>query len=468
MISPYLLVLIGYGLLIVIPSLVASRYIKKVDDFFVAGRKLNSGLLFSTLLAANIGAGSTVGAAALGFSQGLSAWWWVGSAGIGSLILAFTVAPRIRSLAAERGYLTLGDFLEDRFSRQVRGIISIILWLGGLAILAGQLMAFSRILEVVAGTGKTIGCILGGVVVITYFSATGLKGTVWVNLFQLLIKGTGFLLALPLALVALGGWEAFMTGIEGKAAQIEGFSSFWGDDPSDSLHYLILLAPSFIASPGILQKIYGARDGRTARVGTAANGLVLLLFSFLPVILGMMAAVSIPELSHPDLALPSIITEMVPFWVGALLLAAIFSAEISSADAVLFMLSTSLGQDFYRTFINPGASDSKILKTSRITAISSGALGIAVALALPSIISALEIFYSLLSASLFIPLVWGLYRMKPGARTCVLAISASLVTTIPVHLFTDGEGIFHLSPVAIGILAALLVFTLSLAASKYR
>jgi len=461
MISPYLLVLIGYGALIIIPSLFASRYTRKVSDFYVAGRQLRIPLLFSTLLAANIGAGSTVGAAALGFSLGLSAWWWVGSAGIGSLILAFTVAPRIREFAADRDYLTVGDFLEDRFGQSVRGVISIILWLGGLAILAGQLIAFARILQVVAGTEKILGCVLGGAVVIIYFSATGLKGTVWVNMFQLTVKGAGFLLALPLALAALGGWDAFTTGLQVKSTEVEGYLNFFGDSPASTLHYLVLLVPSFIVSPGILQKIYGARDKRTARIGAAANGIALLVFSFFPVVLGMMAAVSLSNLDHPDLALPSIITEMVPFWVGALLLAAIFSAEISSADAVLFMLSTSLGHDLYKRFINPGAGEKTMMLVSRLTSVSAGIIGTFLAMALPSVISALEIFYSLLSASLFVPLVWGIYHSKPGTGTCIRAIAASLAATITVHFLTGGEGIFMISPVAFGIISSLILFTIA-------
>lgn len=53
-----------------------SRKVSTTSDFFVAGRRLGPGLLFSTLVAANIGAGSTVGAAGLGYRDGLSAWWW--------------------------------------------------------------------------------------------------------------------------------------------------------------------------------------------------------------------------------------------------------------------------------------------------------------------------------------------------------------------------------------------------------
>ena len=64
-------------------GLVIGRQVKGARDFFVAGRALGPGLLFSTLLAANIGAGSTVGATALGYRDGLAAWWWVGSAAAG-------------------------------------------------------------------------------------------------------------------------------------------------------------------------------------------------------------------------------------------------------------------------------------------------------------------------------------------------------------------------------------------------
>src|SRR5213592_4029190 len=89
----YSVLFIGFGLLI-------SRRVKNADDFLVAGRRLGPGLLATTFLAANIGAGSTVGAAGLGYAFGWSAWWWVGSAGIGSFILANTVGPKIWTLAA--------------------------------------------------------------------------------------------------------------------------------------------------------------------------------------------------------------------------------------------------------------------------------------------------------------------------------------------------------------------------------
>ena len=50
---------------------------------------------------------------------------------------------------------------------------------------------------------------------------------------------------------------------------------------------------------------------------------------------------------------------------GALGLAAVFSAEVSAADAVLFMLATSLSQDLYKRFVNPAATDRQVLTVAR-------------------------------------------------------------------------------------------------------
>src|SRR5215467_6462354 len=97
----HLTILIFYSLALMALGLWIGRRVRGGADFFVASRQLGPGLMFSTMLAANIGAGSTVGATAAGFTQGLAAWWWVGSAAIGSCALAFIVGPAIRRVAAE-------------------------------------------------------------------------------------------------------------------------------------------------------------------------------------------------------------------------------------------------------------------------------------------------------------------------------------------------------------------------------
>lgn len=76
----HLAFVLGYAVTIVALGLWTSRLVRNSSDFFVAGRGLGTGLVFSTMIAANIGAGATIGVAGLAYRDGISAWWWSGSA----------------------------------------------------------------------------------------------------------------------------------------------------------------------------------------------------------------------------------------------------------------------------------------------------------------------------------------------------------------------------------------------------
>ncbi len=424
-IAVYLAGLIGLGLWI-------GRKVDSAGTFFVAGRKLGPLLIFATVLAANIGAGSTVGAAGLGYSNGLAAWWWVGSAGIGTLLLAFWIGPRMWRVAKDNNLHTMGDFLELRYGPKVRATVVILLWLGTLAILAGQLIAMAWILDVVAGVPKAVSCLIGGVVMVAYFAAGGLLTSAWVNLVQLVVLLVGLLLALPKAISAVGGWSAI------KAAAVTAESpgtylNFWQGGAS-GWHYMILLVPAFIISPGLVQKAYGARDERAIQIGLGASGLALMAFAIVPPLFGMIARTANPALATSELALPWLLGELLSPALGSLALAAVLSAELSSADAILFMLSTSLSKDLYKGYFKPDASDAQVLAVSRWAAVAGGALGVLLAVVLPSVIGSLSIFYSLLSVSLFVPVVAGLHSRRAGAPEALAAIVAGVTALVAFRL----------------------------------
>ena len=194
--------------------------------------------------------------------------------------------------------------------------------------------------------------------------------------------------------------------------------------------YLVLLAPAFIVSPGILQKIFGARDARAVRVGVGACGVALMLFAVLPPALGMVAHAVAPGLDSAEKALPVILTEGVPAWVGLLGLAAVLSAEISSADAILFMLATSLSKDLYKRFLKPEATDRQVLKVARSAAAAGGLAGVVLAVVIPSVVGALTIFYALLSVSLFVPVAAGLHSRRPGSAEALAAAAAGVAALL--------------------------------------
>lgn len=451
--SPHLALLLAYSALLIGIGQLIGRRVRGTSDFFVAGRSLGPGLIFSTMLAANIGAGSTVGATAIGYSSGVAAWWWVGSAALGSAILALWIGPAIRREAAARDLRTVGDYLEHRYGASVRALVAALLWVGALFILAGQLFAMGVILDTVAGIPSWAGCIIGGVVITAYFTAGGLLTSAWVNMVQLTVKLGGFAIAVPLLLDRIGGVHA-LTLVQPDDAS---YWTFWKAGPPGVM-WLAMLTPAFIVSPGLLQKIFGARDDRAVRIGVGLNALGLLLYAAIPVILGIAARRLFPELAIPDLALPTILMRGLPPAVGALGLAAVFSAEISAADAVLFMLTTSLSQDLYKRFVNPSADDRRVLMVTRVTAVVSGITGVALAIVLGSVLNALTIFYTLLGVSLFVPIIAGLYIRRAGTPDALAAIACGVSAMLALQFTTAGRGIRGVTPALAGLVCATIGF----------
>jgi solute:Na+ symporter, SSS family len=432
--SLHLALLIIYSCAVVGLGLWTARFVRTSSAFFVAGRSLGPGLVLASMLAANIGAGATVNVAGLAYREGLNAWWWSGSAGIASFALAFWVGPRIWQLAKEHGFYTTGDFLEFRYGATVRAVITSLVCFGSLWILAAQLIAGAAIIGVLTGAPRWVGAIIGGGIMTIYFTAGGLLGTAWVNTLQLIVMLVGFTVAVPFAVAG-----AYSSG------------------PGSGWTLLALTGPAFVISPGLIQKSYGAESARALRVGVALNGVGLMLFAFLPVLMGMAGRVALPAGSAPDLVLPTVLTELLPPWIGALALAAVFSTEVDTCDAILFMISTSISRDLFQRYLRPAASDRELLAVARASAVAGGVLGVLLSIYLSTIVQAMTVFYSLLGVSLFVPVLGGLYSRRAGQAEALAAILAGVVTLLVVRFWVAGRYPW-LDPTLCGLTAAGIAF----------
>ncbi|MFN7980432.1 MAG: hypothetical protein U0Q11_01110 [Vicinamibacterales bacterium] len=247
-----------------------------------------------------------------------------------------------------------------------------------------------------------------------------------------------------------GGWPAVFAV---RADDVR----YWTFAGMDAVKLVLLLAPAFVVSPGLLQKVFGAADDRAVRRGVGLNALGLALFAGVPTLLGIMARGRFPELvSTPNLALPTIFMQGLPPLVGAIALAAVFSAEVSAADAVVFMLATSLSQDLYKRFLNPQADDRRVLFVARIATLVSGIFGVALAVSSSDLVDTLKIFYALLGVSLFVPIIAGLYTKSTTADAAIAAIIGGVGGMLVVQGSTAGAGIGLLGPAPFGILLSAL------------
>jgi SSS family solute:Na+ symporter len=456
----YLGALLFYSVFLMALGVFISRRVKNSSDFLVAGRSLGPGRLFATFLAANIGAGSTVGATGLGYRFGMSAWWWVGSASIGTLLLSQFLGPKLWTVAKEHGLATLQDFLEFRYGKTVKAIISVLFWCGALAILAAQLIAISWILNTVADIPKWEGCVIGGAVAIVYCTAGGLMSSAFVNMFELAVTMSGLMLAVPFAIHALGGWSHMHELVLAQKVTVAASDSMFnivGVGTKQVLAWIAILVPSFMISPGLVQKVYGARDVKAVRLGVGMNSVGQAVFAFVPPVLGLCAFAALPHLANPELALPAAMKFLLPRWLGVWTLASIFSAELSATDAILFMLSTSLAVDLYKTFLRPGISQEQLLVASRVASAGAGVVGILLATVLPSIIAAVSIFYGLIAVSLFVPVVAGLYSRRVLSTAAVASILSAIAATVATMRITHNQGVGVFSSQAIGIATAAVV-----------
>jgi solute:Na+ symporter, SSS family len=460
-VSLHLALLILYSFGIVGLGIWTARLVRGSSEFFVAGRSLGPGLVLVSMLAANIGAGSTVGAAGLAYRDGLSAWWWVGSAGIGSFVFAFFVAPRLWRLAKDHDFYTTGDYLEFRYSPAVRGLTTALIGFGVLALLAGQLIAGATILNVLTGLPKWAGALTGGAIMTIYFTAGGLLGSAWVNTIQLIVMLVGLLLALPVAMGSVGGFAAITSGsVPASFGDI-----LHSSGPGSGWTLLFLLGPAFIISPGLIQKAYGGASASAVRTGIAINAVALLAFAFVPVLFGMIARVAVPDIANTNAVLPTVLTRELPPWLGAIALAAVFSTEVDTCDAILFMLSSSASKDLYKRFMNPAASDAQLLRVGRGTAVAGGVIGVLLSIWLETVIGAVTVFYSLLVVTLFVPVMGGLYIRRAGSREALAAVAAGVVTLIVVRFGVAGSYPW-VDPALSGIIASAIAFFATLAARR--
>ena len=207
---------------------------------------------------------------------------------------------------------------------------------------------------------------------------------------------------------------------------------------------LAVIVPPFIVSPGLLQKIFGARDDRAVRVGVGLNALGLFALRRRAGGARHHRAGAVPDArSSPDPALPMLL-------VHACRRSSARSASPPSSPRKsarptrsLFMLTTSLSQDFYKRFVNPSASDDGRCcgwRAGRRSA--SGALGTVLAIALGSVVNALTIFYTLIGVSLFVPVLAGLCTSARTSSAGALAtmIAGGVAAALAVHALTGGRG----------------------------
>lgn len=416
-------------LAIVVAIGIASARVSRSDaDYWIAGGKLGWLTGGATMAATHASAGTFIGTIGVIYTVGWSFAWLVLSIPIAYAFTAIVLAPRF----TRQRELTLPAFLETRYaSKRVRALSAVIIVTAIVVYIQAQLVASGLIASVVFGVPARWGMIGFALLLIAYTMIGGMMAVVATDLLQLLVMTIGVLAAAPLALRQLGGLGETL-----RLAEVVKPDVFaWGVLPTPLLFTLgLAFTLGSVAAPEKLVRLYAMRDLPTLRRGVmlamiAATGLNLLVF-----MIALASVVLFPTLPTGDLAMPMVARTVLPPVLGALLLAAVVSAMMSTVDSLLLVAGAALSQDLYRNLLRPDASPRQAAWAGRLGVVLAGLAPLALLLSgvgegeLVQFIVLL--FTALMASSFFFPVVLGVLWRRATKEGAAASMIGGLVTCV--------------------------------------
>jgi SSS family solute:Na+ symporter len=433
--------LAAYALLMLAVGVRSLAKVRTAEDYLLAGRR-SSGLDTGGSLAATIlGASATLGLAGLAFQRGLSGSWWLLAGAAGLVVLYF-----LAGAARAQEVVSLPDLLGRWYGPAMRRMASAFIFVAWLGVVGAQMSAAGRILAAFLGGRAAWWALLSGAVFILYTVLGGQLSVIRTDLYQL-----AFIVAGVIGCLA-GGLKA-VHGLNGLSrALAPGFFSFPlspGFSLQDLALLLLVVGSTYIAGPDMLSRLFCSREVRSARRGILLSIVVIVPLAFLIAVIGMVARALFPG-AAPESAFPLLMKHSLPPLLAALVMLALLSAFLSSADTTLMTMTTVLAVDLLRL---PVTARGGLWALRGITLLC-GAGSLAVGLFSGGIIPSLLLSYTIFSGGLFIPVLAGLAG-KPMRGPA--AIVAALVGG---GLALGGKLLASDPLIASGFAAALLVYVI--------
>jgi len=347
----YLIFLIGVGLY-------RSGSVKTQEDFMVAGRKLGVGVLVGTLLATWIGSGSIIASAGLAYRKGFPALWF--DAGVwAAIIILYLIAGRVRLFAM----YTVPDILEARYNKYARILGTITTIVAYTAIASYQFRAGGMILNIVADVPTDVGILITAAFVIGYTVISGLISVAYIGVVNGVVMLIGIFVCLPFLIDKAGGWGEIVNILPEDRFQVLGSMSIM-----EALGYSLPTMLLLLGESNMYQRFFSAKDANTAKKSVVGWLFGTIIIETIIVVIAIVGSSIFLDI-NPEMVILHSARYGLPVIVGCALLAGAVSIVISTGTSFLLVPSINIIRDIYQRFINPDASQKKILLYSRITVV---------------------------------------------------------------------------------------------------
>ena len=445
-------VFVGYFLVVFAIGWYSLRATSSEADYWIAGGNLGWFTGGATMAATHTSAGTFVGTIGVMYTAGWSFGWVLLAIPLSYWFMVAVLAPRF----TRQKELTLPAFIETRYyGKGIRGLAAGIILVATVVYIQAQIVAGGLIANTVFGVPTTVGMVGFTAILLIYTVVGGMVAVVYTDAFQLVVMSLGAVFAVPLALRQVDGMGGLLSLVESAHPLVFTWETMPGV-------LLLTMGLSFflggIATPEKLIRLYAMKDMPTIRRGILFAIVMILGLNLLVFVLALSAVVLFPDLPTGDLAMPMVATAVLPATLGAVMLAAITAAMMSTVDSLLIVAGSALSVDIYQNLMDPQASPGRRRWVDRLGIIVVGSVPVLLLLSgvgqgeLVQFIVLL--FTALMAAGFVMPVVGGVVwkrATKEGA-------AAAMVGGVTITFVWEVLGSPSIEPVLPGFIASAILF----------
>lgn len=341
---------------------------------------------------------------------------------------------------------------------------AVISLIGYLGFTSSQLLAGAKLASgTFPGFSLMQALLLMGVIAVVYTVMGGIKAVIYTDTIQWIILLAGLIfIGLPMGFLAVGGSEGIRQALPPDMLSLGNIGAV------QVINWAITIIPIWFIGMTLYQRIFASRDEKSAKKAWYIAGLFEWpAMAFLGVSLGLLARVAAEQgmfaplgygagaLPDPEIGLPMLLSTILPSGLLGLMMAAYFSAILSTADSCLMAASGNLTTDLM-PFLRKGKAGNTLAYSQWATLIL-GVLALGIALYLESVLELMLLSYAFMVSGLFVPLVAGLFFRKTNAAASIGAMAAGGTTTIALTLAKVALP-YSFDPILFGLAASVSVY----------
>ena len=345
---------------------------ESLAEFYLAGRQLSGPVLLLTLYATQYSGNTLIGYPGEAYRLGFS---WVMSVGfmMAIIVVYLLFAPRLYQLSRRHRFVTPGDWLAHRFGSPVLTLFANLLLVAAISnYLLAQLMAMGHITAGLSGDAVPywVGVVLLTLVVLVYETVGGMRAVAWTDTVQglMLVVGlTGLLVAVSPTPAHLAGVTEWIANEAPEKVAVPAW-----DVCRNWFSTLVLIGVSGAVYPHAIQRIYAARDAAALKRSFSVMVFLPLVTTGSVFLVGVFAIEQLAGAGpiEADQVLPLLLIEWgasspVLYAMSLLVIVAMASAIMSTADSVLLSLSSILAKDVLGITVLRGADETRLTQAGK-------------------------------------------------------------------------------------------------------